>query len=118
MASFPAADPKWKIARSFPRFAIDLPVRLHAPGAPGDAGLDARMVDIGLGGVCLVVEGFELQLRQKVAVEFRLPASLSPVRVKAVVRYHNDKRYGMQFLDLEAEDREKIRRTCAGLKII
>lgn len=117
MASSTHFDPKWKIARSFPRFEIELPVTILGLGMDTSS-LPAKMVDVGLGGSCIVIEDAQLVPRQKVLLEFRFPMSLSPLRVKAMVRHRNAPRYGFQFMDLEPEDREKIRRACSSLKII
>ena len=118
-ASSPLPDPKWRIARSFPRFATDLVTRVQLLGAATKEPLLGRMVDIGLGGACVeVVEG-RLDPRQKVVLEFRFPMSLAPLRLKATVRHcHDVNQYGFQFMDVQGEEREKIRRACAGLKIV
>lgn len=118
-ASNPLPDPKWKIARSFPRFATDLPVTVEV--LTGDAPtLTGRMVDIGLGGACIVLEqGSSLVPRQKVMLEFRFPMSLAPLRLKASLRHsHHVDHYGFQFVEVQGEEREKIRRACAGLRIV
>ena len=118
-ASNPLPDPKWKIARSFPRFAIDLPVTIEV--LSGDlAKVRGRMVDIGLGGACIVLaDGASLAPRQKVMLEFRFPMSLAPLRMKASLRHsHHVNHYGFQFVEAQGEEREKIRRACAGLKIV
>lgn len=120
MASSPAFDTgKWRIARSFPRFATDLVTRVHPSLTATDhEPLLARMVDIGLGGACLVIAEGKLDPRQKVVLEFRFPMSLQPLKLKASVRHAKENRYGFQFLDLQAEEREKIRKACATLKIV
>lgn len=118
-AASAAPDPKWKIARSFPRFATDLPTRIHLVFAGETPPLTGRMVDIGLGGACVVVEEGTLGARQKVALEFRFPMNMTPMKLKATVRHcHDVNHYGFQFLELESEEREKIRRACSTLKII
>jgi len=121
MASSPAFDSgKWRIARSFPRFATDLVARVHVALAPppDQQPLLGRMVDIGLGGACVIVPEGKLAPRQKVVVEFRFPMSLQPLKLRASVRHARENRYGFQFLDLQPEEREKIRRACATLKIV
>jgi c-di-GMP-binding flagellar brake protein YcgR len=121
MASSPAFDTgKWRIARSFPRFATDLVTRLHSSLAPSEREpMLGRMVDIGLGGACVIVAEGKLEIRQKVVLEFRFPISLQPLKVKASVRHcRNENRYGFQFLDLQPEEREKIRKACATLRIV
>ena len=116
-ASNPLSDPRWKIARSFPRFATDLPVQLEVPGS-GER-LAGRMVDIGLGGACIVLEQSALPPRQKVILEFRFPMSLAPLRLRATLRHsHHADHYGFQFVEVQGEEREKIRRACAGLRIV
>ena len=120
MASSPAFDTgKWRIARSFPRFATDLVVRVHLSFVPTEREpLLGRMVDIGLGGACVTVAEGTLGPRQKVLLEFRFPMSLQALRLKASVRHAKEGRYGFQFLDLQPEEREKIRKACATLKIV
>src|SRR5205085_12172317 len=119
--SNPLPDPKWKIARSFPRFAIDLPATVHVSTSGEPPPISGRMVDIGLGGACVVVaaEPSGLGPRQKVTLEFRFPMSLSALRLRATVRHcHHVNHYGFQFVDAQSEEREKIRRACVGLKIV
>jgi c-di-GMP-binding flagellar brake protein YcgR len=121
MASSPSFDTgKWRIARSFPRFATDLVARVHlAPAGNERPPLLGRMVDIGLGGACVVVAEGSLGPREKVVIEFRFPMSLQALRLKASVRHcRKENRYGFQFLDLQPEEREKIRKACATLKIV
>ena len=120
MASSPAFDTgKWRIARSFPRFATDLVARVHLSLTSTDREpLLGRMVDIGLGGACVVLAEGVLPARQKVVLEFRFPMSLHAMRLKASVRHGKENRYGFQFLDLQPEEREKIRKACATLKIV
>src|SRR5438132_14233518 len=118
-SSNPLTDPKWKIARSFPRFATDLAVKVHLVGGGEAPPFSGRMVDIGLGGACVVLEQGGLAPRQKVTLEFRFPMSLAPLKLKASVRHCRDENhYGFQFIEVQGEEREKIRRACATLKII
>jgi c-di-GMP-binding flagellar brake protein YcgR len=119
-ASNPLPDPKWKIVRSFPRFAIDLPAVVHLSVTGDPPPLSGRMVDIGLGGACVLMpEECILQPRQKVALEFRFPMSLTPLKLRASVRHcHHVNHFGFQFADVQGEEREKIRRACVGLKIV
>ena len=108
---------KWKVIRTFPRFAIDAAFVLQ-PALAGALGpIRGRMVDIGLGGfggVCST----EVNLRQKLTAEFHLPDSLELLQVKVIVRYHKGSRYGFEFLDISPEQRDRIREACRGLFII
>jgi hypothetical protein len=118
-ASSPLPDPKWKIARSFPRFALALAAKVH-PALPGETQpLAGKMEDVGLGGACVVLEVGNLIPRQKVVLEFRFPMTMEPLRLRATVRHcHHGSHYGLQFMELQAEQREMIRKACVGLKIV
>ncbi|MDP9268507.1 MAG: PilZ domain-containing protein [Acidobacteriota bacterium] len=116
-ASNPLPDPKWKNARSFPRFATDLPVQVEVLG--GGETLAGRLLDIGLGGACVLLEASGLPARQKVVLEFRFPMSSAPLRLRATLRHrHREDHYGFQFVEVRGEERETIRRACAGLRIV
>lgn len=108
---------KWKVTRAFPRFAIDISFTLQSALAEVVGPIPGRMVDIGLGGFCGVLSG-EVNLRQKLGAEFRLPGAGEPLQIKVIVRYHRESRYGFEFLDLRPEQREQIRRACQSLHII
>jgi len=117
VASNPLPDPKWKIARSFPRFATDLPVQVEVLST--GVKLPGRMVDVGLGGACVAMDVSTLTPRQKVMLEFRFPMSVVPLRLKANLRHcHHEDHCGFQFVEVQGEEREKIRRACVGLKIV
>jgi c-di-GMP-binding flagellar brake protein YcgR len=118
-ASSPLPDPKWKIARSFPRFALALAARVHVLADASAPPLSGTTQDVGLGGACVVLEVGNLVPRQKVELEFRLPMTVERLRLRATVRHcHQEKYYGLQFMELEAEQREMIRKACVGLKIV
>src|SRR2546423_12469887 len=86
-ASSPLPDPKWKIARSFPRFATALAATVHLVVVGEAAQLSGTMQDVGLGGACVVLEVGNLMPRQKVLLEFRFPMTVEPLRLKATVRH-------------------------------
>jgi c-di-GMP-binding flagellar brake protein YcgR len=108
---------KWKVVRAFPRFAIDIAFILQPAQADTLGTIRGRMVDIGLGGfggVCST----EVNLRQKLAAEFRLPGASELLQVKVIVRYHRGSRYGFEFLDVSPQQRDQIRQACHDLEII
>ena len=108
---------KWKVVRAFPRFAIDIGFSLRPALAEILGPVQGRMVDIGLGGFGGVLST-EVNLRQKLAAEFRLPGASEPLQLKVIVRYHKDSRYGFEFLDISREQRDQIRQACQDLEII
>ncbi len=104
-------EQRWKIARGFPRFLLTVKVRLVT--AEGGEEIAGRMVDIGLGGFCAVLES-ELN-EKKVTAEFRVPLAKDPLMLKAIVRHNQGLRYGFQFLTITPEERDVIRRGCQTL---
>ncbi len=112
MASL-APDPRWKIARGFPRFALQVRVQILALDEDA-AAITGRMVDVGLGGFCAEFAQ-PLRMKQRLTVEFRMPLNAAPIRVKAIVKHSTGARYGFQFLTITAEQREIIRASSQGL---
>jgi len=108
---------KWKVVRAFPRFAIDIAFTLQPALTDAPELIRGRMVDIGLGGFGGVLST-EVNLRQKLAAEFRLPGSPEPLQVKVIVRYRKGARYGFEFLDISPQQRDLIREACRSLPII
>lgn len=106
----------WKIARSFPRFAIDLPVTLS--GGKLVSVISARIVDIGLGGVCVILPAGEIRPGERMQLEFALPQTTSPIALMAKLKYVVEERHGFQFLTITPEQRERIRRACEKLSIV
>ncbi len=111
------AERQWRIQRSFPRFAIELPVAF-AETRESEPQILGTICDIGLGGLCAVLPNVELHPRQKLFAEFRFKGQADPVKVRVTVRHHENDRYGFQFLDITPQQRDQIRRACQGLQII
>jgi hypothetical protein len=106
----------WKIARSFPRFAVDLPVTFS--GGKLAAAISARIADIGLGGLCAILAETQLRPGERIQLEFTLPGNATPIALMAKLKYVIEQRHGFQFLTITAEQRERIRRACENLPIV
>jgi c-di-GMP-binding flagellar brake protein YcgR len=115
--SQPQLDRQWRIQRSFPRFALELPVAF-AESRESETMMTGTMVDIGLGGLCAVLADVELHPRQKLFAEFRFKGQAEALRIRVMVRHHEAGRYGFQFLDIRPEQRDRIRMACQGLPIV
>jgi c-di-GMP-binding flagellar brake protein YcgR len=111
----PQAAPRWKVSRSFPRFAVNIP--LSVSGTRRAAPIVGRVADIGLGGLCGMLPD-PVTVGERLNLEFTLPRERTPIRVLAKVRYSLGERHGFQFLNLDPEQRERIRRACEKLTII
>jgi PilZ domain-containing protein len=107
---------KWKIARSFPRFGIDVPITVTGSGLPGPR--NGHLVDIGLGGLCAKLVEEPLRTGERFWVEFMLPRTAQPMKVLAKVKYTAGQRHGFQFLSITPAQRELIRSVCEKLTIV
>ena len=94
--------------RGFERYPIDVLLDVVAlrSGIPNN--MPGRCCDLSETGLGAVIAG-ELVAGQSVAVELRLPNVGLPVRARALVRYQEKLRCGLQFVGLSVEQREKIR---------
>ena len=88
------------------RVQAPLDVTVLRSGIPDT--LPGRSVNLGEGGMAAVLAG-ELLPGEAVGVEIRLPRAADPLRTRALVRYHDRLRSGMEFLGLSVEQKAAIR---------
>ena len=88
------------------RVQAPLDVTVLRSGIPDT--LPGRAVNLGEGGVAAVLAG-ELMPGEAVGVEIRLPMVADPLRTRALVRYHDKLRSGMEFVGLSVEQQAAIR---------
>ena len=76
-----------------------------------------RSLNINEGGVAgIFVAGWDVGT--SVHLQFSVPTATTPVKVKGVVRNCTGYRYGFEFTDLTAEERETIHRACRTLDLL
>lgn len=107
-------ETRWRIARAFPRFQLNVKVTVTATHASGTQVFTGKMTDIGLGGLGANIEP-PLLARERVWLEFILPMASEPLKVLAKVMHIEAAHHGFQFLNLTPEQRELIRRACESL---
>ena len=95
-------DAVYAKVRRWPRFKIDVPIRLIAPKDDRILIVQGRGNDLNEGGMA-VFGGLELRVDEVVAIEFTPPYTGQPIRVRARVCHRNGYNYGIEFL-LETED--------------
>lgn len=88
------------------RVQAPLEVTVLRSGIPDT--LPGRSVNLGEGGMAAVLAG-ELLAGETVGVEIRLPMAADPLRTRALVRYHDKLRSGMEFVGLSLEQQAAIR---------
>jgi len=101
-------------ARRYPRFALDIRVsaKVFRPNAPVE--LWGRSIEFGQDGIGVTLTG-ELQPGEVATLELTLPATSTPLKLRALVRYRDGLRHGFEFLARDEMQRELIRRACEVL---
>ncbi len=107
-------EPRWKIARGFARFLIDLTVDVFLSETASIPVTSGSVHDISLGGLAATMES-DVRVGQRVWLEFRLPMTGDLLRLLSRVCHGEAGRFGFEFLNITAEQRERIRKACEGL---
>lgn len=94
--------------RRVERFELRTPldVTVLRSGIPDT--LPGRAVDVCESGIAAMLAG-ELMPGETVGIEVQMPRWSDPLRARAMVRYHDKLRYGLEFVGLAAEQQAAIR---------
>lgn len=112
--SGPRSGNKVPYTRRFPRFTID--VRLQVKMFQGGEFRTCwgRSTEMGQDGIGATLTG-SLEPGEIVTLDIPLPLTPYPIKVRAIVRYRQGLRYGFEFLTLNDNQRDTIRRVCEYL---
>ena len=103
-------------SRRFQRYELETELRAAILGVDNRE-MRGRSLNINQGGIAgIFVAGWDVGT--SVNLQFSVPIATTPVRVKGVVRNRTGYRYGFEFADLTAEERETINRTCRTLDLL
>jgi TonB family protein len=91
-----------------PRFLVQAQVDLTVLRSGVPDTVPGRSVNLCERGVAAIIAG-ELVLGESVGVELQLPPLAEPLRTRALVRYQDKLRCGLEFVALSAEQRASIR---------
>jgi PilZ domain len=100
--------------RRYPRFAVDTRMQVRMFQGGEFRSCWGRSTELGQDGIGATLTG-ELETGEIVSLEIPLPLSPYPLKVRAIVRYHQGLRYGFEFLTLDAHQRDILRRVCEFL---
>lgn len=102
-------DPK-KLRR-YARYPVDIrvSVKVFRPGAPLE--LWGKSIELGQDGIGITLTG-QLEPGEVATLELTLPASGTPLRLRALVRYRDGLRHGFEFLARDGAQQDLILRTC------
>jgi len=95
--------------RRWPRYQIQVPVQLVTEGPTNVTVVQGRGTALNCGGMAVSGE-VELAMGTQVVVEFTMPLSGEPVRVRCFVRNRHGFTYGLEFIAENDSDYESVGR--------
>jgi hypothetical protein len=104
-----------KIPRRWPRYKMDVPVRVVIHTPEKTVIRDGRGRELSEGGMCFAA-GVELHVGDHVEVEFTPAYSGHPIRVRAVARNRAGYNYGVEFVASTDRERSEIASLRENLK--
>jgi len=100
--------------RRYPRFPMDARMDVQVFRSGSISYLWGRSTELGLDGIGATLTG-DLEPGEVVSMEFPLPLSPYPVKLRAIVRYRIGLHYGFEFLTPTTEQRAQLDRVCQML---
>ena len=105
---------KQNFTRRFPRFVIDVRLQVKMFQAGEFRQCWGRSTEMGQDGIGATLTR-SLEPGENVTVKIPLPLTPYPIKVRAIVRYRQGLRYGFEFLTLNDNQRDTIKRVCQYL---
>jgi PilZ domain len=115
MSTEPVPVPQYQIPRRFPRYKLNVPVRVIVDKSDKVVIVQGRGDELNEGGMAIFA-GVELSVGGQMAVEFTPPYSGNPIRVRCVVRDRRGYNYGVEFLLENETDNERVSDIRAALR--
>ncbi len=100
--------------RKHPRFAVQLPIAFSGDAMSGDG----TVMDISKGGWQVTVASTQgVPVGTDLALRIALPDHAAPMEVAlAVVRWSKGQKFGLEFIRMEDEEQERLRRFVSTLE--
>ena len=102
------------VRRRFPRFKADLRVDIRAFRAGQNISLWGRSTEVSEDGIGATLTA-EVEPGEVVWIELTLPPPDRPLKIRALVRYRDGLRHGLEFLARSPEQRQILRQLCQSL---
>ena len=102
-------DPK--TLRRFPRYSLDVRVSVRVFRSDAALELWGRSIELGPDGIGITLTG-QLERGEVATLEFTLPGTGTPLKLRALVRYRDGLRHGFEFLARDGAQHDMILRTC------
>jgi len=94
-------------ARRWPRFSVDLSLRVRVPGSVENEYVLAHGREVSQGGMALYVP-LEMEIGDVIELELSFPGVDEPVKLRATVRNRRGFIYGVEFLNPTPEQQNVI----------
>jgi PilZ domain len=100
--------------RRYPRYQVDMRITVQIFRAGETTSLWGRSNELGEDGVGGTLTG-ELEAGEVVSMELSLPLAAYPLKLRALVRYRIGLLHGFEFLAVNEQQRDVLRRVCEML---
>jgi hypothetical protein len=111
-------DPNHAERRQFPRYTIDIPIKVKIAAAGGlSTYCFGRGGDVGKGGLSIHVP-HELEVGKAIDLTLTLPYTGRAVTCRVIVRNRDGFKYGVEFKELSDADNELLLETCRRLGVV
>jgi len=104
--------------RKYRRYTIDIAIKVRISGAGGlSTYCFGRGGDVGEGGLSIHVP-HELIVGKSIDLTLTLPYTERPINYRVVIRNREGFKYGVEFRELNPDDRELLLKTCQRLGVV
>jgi hypothetical protein len=104
--------------RKFPRYSIDIAIKVKVPAAGGlSTYCFGRGGDVGRGGLSIHLP-HELLVGKAIDLTMTLPYSDRSIQCRVVVRNREGFKYGVEFKELRPDDHALLMETCRRLGVV
>jgi len=100
--------------RRFPRYPADIRISVQVFRPSGTVSLWGRSTELGEDGIGGTLTG-EVEPGEVVSMELSLPTATYPMKFRALVRYRKGLHHGFEFLALNDQQKDALRRACEML---
>jgi hypothetical protein len=105
----PPQKTAFRNTRRFPRFALDVRMGVNVFREGSVVNFWGRSTELGEDGIGGTLTG-DLVVGEVVSMEFPLPGSAYPCKLRAIVRFRHGLHYGFEFLTVSEEQRKTLKR--------
>ncbi len=117
----PGTRKDWSVERRWPRYKVDLRLKVTLPQNPAAAAgrnfTFGQGSDVSEGGMAAYVPS-ELNVGDVVALEFVLPYSKETISLRAEVRNRNGFRYGLEYVLISSDHQQLMRKALHTLALM